>query len=97
MLVSQYPLLADAKFNVDIFTEKTFVHLTALSEEVRVTSANQDVFLTILVYAYPEPRMIWYRDDEEISESDRHYEIRSVESWVRVTEKLGQVILSTMH
>jgi FMS-like tyrosine kinase 1 len=56
--------------------EKTFVYLTVGDPLVTVPTGEKFIYLTVNVYAYPTPKLVWYKDGIMIPEDDRHYEIK---------------------
>ena len=57
-------------------SDKTFVYLTPMESPVEVTLGSKEAILSVAVYAYPEPELVWYRGDTPIDPQDRHYDVR---------------------
>ena len=52
------------------------MNLNAASDVVEVPKGTSFVFLTMFIYAYPEPTLVWYRGENPIDPEDRHYDVR---------------------
>ena len=59
-----------------VVLEKTFVYLTPMKSPVEVSLGSKEAILSVAVYAYPEPKLVWYRGTVPIDQKDRHYNMR---------------------
>ena len=57
-------------------SDKTFVYLTPMESPVEVALGRKEAILSVAVYAYPEPELVWYRGGIPIDDEDRHYDMR---------------------
>ena len=57
-------------------SDKTFVYLTPMESPVEVALGSKEAILSVAVYAYPEPELVWYKGDVPIDVDDRHYDVR---------------------
>ena len=47
-----------------------------MESPVEVALGSQEAILSVAVFAYPEPELVWYRGGIPIDPEDRHYDMR---------------------
>ena len=54
------------------------MNLTPMRRNVEAKKNTVSIYLSMSVYAYPAPTIVWYKGNSPVDLTDRHYEVKYV-------------------